>query len=59
MIQQMLSCCEGLRLKFSPLNEHKFSHNFKDTLSPLCDCGSETEKTDHFFLCDPFFAINR
>ena len=23
------------------------------------DCGSETETTDHFFLCCPFFAINR
>ena len=48
-----------LRLKFSHLNEHKFRHNFKDALSPMCDCGSETETTDHVFLCCPFFAINR
>ena len=48
-----------LRLKFSHLNEHKRRHNFKDALSPMCDCGSETEKTDHFFLHCPFFAINR
>ena len=48
-----------LRLKYSHLNEHKFCHNFKDALSPRCDCGSETETTDHFFLCCPFFAINR
>ena len=47
-----------LRLKFSHLNEHKFRHNFKDALSPMCDCGSEIEATDHFFLRCPFFAIN-
>ena len=25
----------------------------------MCDYGSETEKTNHFFLPCPFFAINR
>ena len=25
----------------------------------MCDCGSETETTDHFFLRCPFFTINR
>ena len=48
-----------LRLKFSHLNEHKFRHNFKDALSPMCDCGSKTETTDHFFLCCLFFATQR
>ena len=48
-----------LRLMFRHLNEHKFCHNFKDALSPMCDCGSETETTDHFFQRCPFFAINR
>ena len=48
-----------LRLKFSHLNEHKFRHNFKDALSPMCDCGSETETANYFFLRCPFFAINR
>ena len=48
-----------LRLKFSRLNEHKFCHNFKDALSPMRDCGSETETTDHFFLHCPLFAIKR
>ena len=47
------------RLKFSHLNEHKFRHNFKDALSPMCGCGSKTETTDHFFLRCPFFAINK
>ena len=48
-----------LRLRFSHLNEHKFRHNFIDAISPMCDCGSKTETTDHFFLRCPFFAIKR
>ena len=48
-----------LRLKFSHLNEHAFRHNFKYASSPMCDCGSETKTTDHFFLRCPFFAENR
>ena len=48
-----------LRLKFSHLNEHNFRHNFRDAVSPMCDCGSETETTDHVFQRCPFFAINR
>ena len=39
-----------LRVDFSHLNEHKFRHNFADTLNPLCSCSLETETTDHFFL---------
>ena len=36
-----------LRLNFSHVNEHKFRHNFKDTISPMCSCGFEPETTDH------------
>ena len=36
-----------------------FGHNFKDAPSPLCDCGSETEATDHFFFHCSIFAENR
>ena len=32
-----------LRVDFSHLNEHKFRHNFDDTLNPLCSCSLETE----------------
>ena len=39
-----------LRVDFSHLNEHKFRHNFADTLNPLCSCSLETETTAHFFL---------
>ena len=27
-----------LRLNFSHLNEHKFRHNFNDTVDPMCTC---------------------
>ena len=40
-----------LRLNFSHLNEHKFRHNFLDTLNPMCSCGFEPETTAHFLLC--------
>ena len=48
-----------LRLQFSHLNEHKFRHNFKDCVSPMYDCGVETETTSHFFLRCQFFANER
>ena len=44
-----------LRVDFSHLNEHKFRHNFVDTLNPLCSCSLETESTAHFFLCCRYF----
>ena len=39
-----------LSVDFSHLNEHKFRHNFADTLNPLCSCSLETESTAQFFL---------
>ena len=38
-----------LCLGFSHLREHKFRHNFVDTLIPLCLCCLETEDTEHYF----------
>ena len=38
-----------LRLRFSPLNAHRFRYNF-DCLGPLCVCGAEDEEKEHFFL---------
>ena len=49
----------GLRLKFTQLNEHEFRHNFEDTVVAMCDCGTETETTKHFFLCCHFFVTER
>ena len=45
-----------LRLQFSHLNEPKLRHNFKECVSPMCDCGAETETIGHFFLHCQFFA---
>ena len=42
-----------LRLKLSHLNEHKFRHNFRDTLNPLCTCSLEPETVKHFLLHCP------
>ena len=48
-----------LRVQLSHLSEDKFRHNFKDCVSPMCDCGAETETTSHFFLRCQFFANER
>ena len=34
-----------LRLGFSHSKEHKFEHNFQDSVDPLCSCGIETKST--------------
>ena len=41
---------DKLHLDFSHLREHKFRHNFIDTVNLLCSCTLETENTEHFFL---------
>ena len=40
-----------LKSSFSHLHEHKFWHNFADTVNSLCSWALETESTDHFLLC--------
>ena len=45
-----------LRLNFSHLREHKFNHNFQDTINPLCSCSLETESTSHFLLRCSLFS---
>ena len=48
-------CPEGLklitrlRLGSSHLRFHKFTHNFKDTLNPICSC-SNAERNIHYLL---------
>ena len=39
-----------LRIGFSHLKEHKFKHNFQDSIDPMCSCTSGIETTIHFFL---------
>ena len=49
-----------LRLGLSHLNEHKFNHNFKDCVNPLCSCSLEVESVPHFFLhCHYFTDIQK
>ena len=38
-----------LRVKFSPLKEHRFRHSF-ECLSPECICGAAIENTEHYLL---------
>ena len=45
-----------LRVNFSHLREHKFRHNFLDTLNPLCSCSLEIESTNHYLLRCPFYT---
>ena len=47
-----------LWLGFSHLREHKFRHNFADTVNTLCSCALETESKDHFFLrCQSYVSF--
>ena len=48
-----------VRLKLSHLNEHKFRHNFRDTLNPLCSCSLEPETSNHFLLHCPHYDTHR
>ena len=46
-----------LRVGLSHLREHKFKHNFQDTINPLCSCSLEIESTSNFFLrCQNFMT---
>ena len=47
------------RLGFSHLHEHKFRHNFHDTLNPLCSCSLELEIISHYLLCCHKFSSSR
>ena len=47
-----------LRLNFSHLNEHKFRHNFRDTVYTMRSCGAGIETTDHYlFRCQNFTLV--
>ena len=37
-----------LRLHFSHFNDHKFRHNFRAAIDPMCSCGLELETTLHY-----------
>ena len=48
-----------LRVNLSHLNEHKFRHNFQDTLNPLCSCSLEPESITHYLFHCLFYNDQR
>ena len=54
-----LSHLTKLRVGLSKLNLHKFRHNVKDTVSPMCPTNDGVEDTEHFLLLCPSFAVQR
>ncbi len=48
-----------VRLGLSPLHNHKINHNFKDTPSIACFCGTGIEDTSHFLFRCPLHASHR
>ena len=54
-----LSILTQLRVGLSKLNFHKFKHNFRDTLNPLCPTNDGVENTEHYFLLCHTYAAYR
>ena len=54
-----LSHLTQLRVGLSKLNFHKFQHNFRDTLNPMCPSNDGIEDTEHFLLLCPSFDLQR
>ena len=54
-----LSCLTQLRVGLSKLNFHKFKHNFRDTVNPMCPTNDGIEDTEHFLLLCPSFDAQR
>ena len=48
-----------LRIGFSHVKEHKFKHNFQDSIDPMCSCSSGIETMIHSFLHCANFNIQR
>ena len=47
------------RVGLSKLNFHKFKHNFRDTVNPMCPTNDGIEDTEHSLLLCPSFDIQR
>ena len=54
-----LSYLTQLRIGLSKLNFHKFKHNFRDTVNPMCPTSDGIEDTEHFLLLCPSFDVQR
>ena len=54
-----LSYLTQLRVGLSKLCFHKFKHNFKDSINPMCPTNDGIETTEHFLLLCPSFEVER
>ena len=54
-----LSYLTQIRVGLSRLNFHKFMHNFRDTVNPMCPTSDGIEDTEHFLLLCPSFNLLR
>ena len=54
-----LSYLTQLRVGLSKLNLHKFKHNFRDTINPMCPSNDGIESTEQFLLLCPSFEVQR
>ena len=48
-----------LRMGRSKLRFHKFKHNFRDSINPMCPTNDGIETTEHFLLLCPSFEVER
>ena len=53
-----LSYLTQLRVGLSKLCFHKFKHNFKDSINPMCPTNDGIETTEHFLLLCPPLRLN-
>ena len=54
-----LSHLTQLRVGLSKLCFHKFKHNFRDSINPMCPSNDGIETTEHFLLLCPAFEVER
>ena len=54
-----MSHLSQVRVGLSKLNFHKFRHNFRDTINPMCPTNDGIEDTEHFLLLCPSFDMQR
>ena len=52
-----LSYLTQLRVGLSKLCFHKFKHNFRDSINPMCPSNDGIETTEHFLLLCPSFEV--
>ena len=45
--------------RLSQFKDHKFNHNFRGFINPLCSCSLNIENNVHFFLHFQYFSLQR